>query len=84
MVVLYGLNKNTMENEDKIKEYSRKIEGAMKEMAPKIELLKAEAEKHKVKLSKELDNCSVSLTESGILVIKFTDIKEAENFYNKL
>jgi len=73
-----------MNTEDKISEYSKKIEAAMKEMAPKIELLKAEAEKHKVKLSKELNNCSVSLTESGILVIKFTDLKEAENFYNNL
>lgn len=70
--------------EDKINKYSKKIEAAMLEMAPKIELLKAEAEKHKVKMSKESNNCSISLTESGILVIKFTDTKEALNFYNKL
>jgi len=70
--------------EEQIKEYSEKIKAAINELSPKMELLKAEAEKHKVKFSKETPDCSISLTESGIIVIKFTDFNKAEIVYNSL
>lgn len=80
--VLFGHNKITMEKQ--IQESSDKLKQAMEALQPQLEQLKREAERHKIKSQKELKNYSVSLSESGFIIIKFTDIKEAEKFYNNL
>lgn len=76
--------KKTMNTEQQINEYSERLKNAMAELNPKIEQLKEEAEKHSVLLSKEDSERSISLTKSGIIVIKFADVSKAEQFYNNL